>query len=253
MVREHGFNLAMVLWQALVIHIHIIAALTNFRKLALANLCLRESSPPPTICLQLLTLLLRSNVIEHITTHRALEKEVGICFAYYNYQSPEMQESSQIIPALIKQLCRKKDSVPPGFLRIKQDSLNPSTLGNQESFIAVAQEFEECFLLMDGLDECSREKRHHVLGFLSAIVKSLPRAKIFVTSRRETDLIRAFEQMRTPMIEVEAKNVEEDISTYVTYEIERLCNGYNGKKLYVKSKALEQKIIETLTAKAEGM
>ena len=192
-------------------------------------------------------------MLEYITTYRALEKEVGICFAYYSYQSPEMQESSQIISAMIKQLCRKRDNIPPGFFRMKQDSLSPSSLGNRESFTTVAQDFEELFLVMDGLDECPREKRHHVLDFISAVVNSLPRAKIFVTSRRETDLIRAFEQMSTPKIEVEAKSVAADISKYVTDEIKRLRDGYNGKKLNLKSKVLEQKIVEALTAKAEGM
>ena len=192
-------------------------------------------------------------MLEYVTTHRALEKGVGICFAYYSYQSPGMQESPEIISALIKQLCRKRDCVPPGFLGMKQDSLSPSIIGNSESFISLAQDFGEIFLLLDGLDECRREKRPRILEFISAIMDALPRAKIFITSRRETDLIRAFENMTAPTIEVEAKSVAVDISKYVIDEIGRLRDGYNGKKLYVKIKALEERIVETLTVKADGM
>lgn len=133
-------------------------------------------------------MLPRSHVLEYVTTQRALCKEVGICFAYYDYKSPDTQDLSQIIPALIKQLCRRKENTPAGFLRIKQDSLHPSTLGNHDSFVTIAKEFEEVFLIIDGLDECPRTKRHSALGFYSQLLNSLPHAKIFVSSRREQDL-----------------------------------------------------------------
>jgi ankyrin repeat domain-containing protein 50 len=192
-------------------------------------------------------------VLEYVTTQRALCEEVGICFAYYDYRSPERQDLSQIIPALVKQLLRKKDTIPAGYLRIKQDSLHPSTLGNHDSFVTVAKKFEQIYLVIDGLDECPREKRHLVLGFISQLLNSLLCAKIFVTSRREQDISEAFRKLTTPIIEVKAKSVAEDIKRYVADEIKQLLEGRNGKKLYVESKALEQKIIETLTSKAEGM
>jgi len=195
----------------------------------------------------------RSHVLEHITTQRALCREVGICFAYYDYKSPDTQDLSRIIPALVKQLCRSKDTIPAGFLRIKQDSLDPCTLGNHDSFVTIAKTFNEVFLIIDGLDECSREKRHSALGFYSQLLNSLPRAKIFVASRREQDISLAFEKLTTPVIEVKAESVAEDIERYVVDEIELLLDGHNGKRLYVESEALRQEIVETLTSKAEGM
>lgn len=195
----------------------------------------------------------RSNVLEHITTHRASRKEVGICFAYYNYQSPDMEALSLIISALIKQLCRSRDAIPTSFMRLKQDSMHASTVGNIDSFITIAKKFDEVFLLIDGLDECSQQKRHLVHGFLSAAVDTLPRLKVFVTSRREQDILRAFEKLTTPTIEVEAKSVAGDILSYVTDEIKRLSAGDNGQQLFVKSDMLRQKIVQTLTAKADGM
>jgi ankyrin repeat domain-containing protein 50 len=169
-----------------------------------------------------LIILSRANVLEYISAEHDLSKEVGICFAYYNYKSPEMQDLSLIISALIKQLCRKKNTVPSAFLRNKQDSLSPSTLGNQESFALIAQQFQELFLVVDGLDECPRAKRHPVLGFLSGVVEGSPRAKVFVTNRRETDLVRAFGKMTTPTIKFKAKSGAADISKHVTDEIKLL-------------------------------
>jgi ankyrin repeat domain-containing protein 50 len=195
----------------------------------------------------------RSNVLDHITSQLAMCKEVGICFAYYNYQSLDMQDLSHIISALIKQLCQKTENIPDGFLRLKHDSRHPSAVGNQDSFVTIAQDFKEVFLVIDGLDECPREKRPLVLGFISGVVDTLPRAKVFVTSRPEPDIMRAFARPATSRIEVRAKSVAADILKYVEDETKRLHDGYNGKKLYVQSKALEQKIVATLTEKAEGM
>jgi ankyrin repeat domain-containing protein 50 len=204
---------------------------------------------------QLLKLLSRSNVLEHITTERALHKDVGICFAYYNYQSADFGDVSLIISALIKQLCRKKDVVPPGFLKLKQDAMDPSQLGNQDSFTTIATEFGEVFLVIDALDECPKNDRHKILGFLSELANTRghTKMKIFVTSRREGDIAEEFEKLKTLIFQIEAKNVAADILRYVGSETQRLRDGYNGKKLYVNSDALKEKIVRTLTEKADGM
>lgn len=143
--------------------------------------------------------------------------------------------------------------MPLAFLIAKQNSDPPSKLGNQSSFLTIAQDFTEVFLLIDGLDECPEDKRPNVLGFLKFLVENLPYFKIFVTSRREKDLVRAFEELKAPKIEIEAKSVAADITKYVADEVKQLRQGYDGKKLYVKSITLEQKIIDTLTTKADGM
>jgi len=195
----------------------------------------------------------RSHVLEHVTTERALHKDVGIGFAYYNYQSPEMGDASRIIVALIKQLCRKKDVVPPGFLKVKRDAMDPSQLGNQESFITVASEFREVVVIIDALDECPKDARNRILGFLSGVANNLPCAKVFVTSRRERDIEEAFMKLKTPIIEIEAGSVAADISSYVRSEVKRLRDGYDGKRLYLKNDTLEMTIVRTLTEKADGM
>ena len=192
-------------------------------------------------------------MLEHVTTERALHKDVGIGFAYYNYKSTEMRDASLIIVALIKQLCRKKDVVPPGFLKVKQDAMDPSQLGNQESFITVASEFREVVVIIDALDECPKDARNRILGFLSGVANNLPCAKVFVTSRRERDIEEAFMKLKTPIIEIEAGSVAADISSYVRSEVKRLRDGYDGKRLYLKNDTLEMTIVRTLTEKADSM
>jgi ankyrin repeat domain-containing protein 50 len=165
----------------------------------------------------------------------------------------ELGDPCQIVSALIKQLCRKKDTIPSDLLRFKHNSLRPSFTSMQDLFISLATSFNEVFLIIDALDECPVDKRHYIIGFLTQVVKLLSHAKVFVTSRKELDIACAFKREKTPIIKIEAENVTADIRLYVTSEVKRLRHGYNGKRLYIESDALEEKIIRTLSEKAEGM
>ncbi|KAJ9664592.1 hypothetical protein H2201_005104 [Coniosporium apollinis] len=200
--------------------------------------------------------VLASNVLEYITdftVKRGMRRETGVSFAYYNYRSPEFGDSSLIVSAFIKQLCRKKDTVPPSLLKLKHDSLAPSTATAQGLFIELARAFDEVFVIIDALDECPRDERHQILKFICEAGKSLPCAKIFVTSRRENDIVTAFKDNNIPTIEIKAENVAEDIRLFVENQVDLLRKGVHGKKLFLNSSALADKIIATLTNKAEGM
>jgi ankyrin repeat domain-containing protein 50 len=158
----------------------------------------------------------------------------------------------QIVGSLIKQLCRKGDTIPDWLLKFKRDSLSLSDTIKQASFISLAETFEEVFLVIDALDECPKTERHEIIGFINKVVTGLPRAKVFVTSRREEDIVTAFED-GTHTIQIKTENVTADVELYVRSEVKKLRKGENGKKLYLSSDALEGKIIRELTEKAEGM
>lgn len=195
----------------------------------------------------------RSNVLEHITTKYALHKDTGVCFAYYNYRIEALGDPCQIISALVKQLCRTRDTISADLLKFKHDSLQPSFASLQDIFVSLAAQFDQIFVVIDALDECPKDKRHQIIGFLTKVLRSIRRAKVFITSRKESDIAEAFQREETPVIEILAENVSEDINVYVCSEVKRLREGYNGKRLYVQSDALEEKIIRTLTEKADGM
>jgi ankyrin repeat domain-containing protein 50 len=193
-----------------------------------------------------------SNVLEHITTEFAMRDRVGISFAYYNYRKPELGDPRLIIGALIKQLCQKKDSIPPELLNLMHDSHSKATASNPDSFISLAESFEEVFIVLDALDECPGHERHRIIGFISKIVAELQCAKVFITSRREADILEAFEG-KTSTIQIEARSVAADIALHVRDEVTKLRKGYNGKRLYLTSDKLQGRIIDTLVSKADGM
>ncbi len=192
----------------------------------------------------------RSNVIEHITAQYGTRKEIGVSFVYYDYKKPELGDPSRVIAALIKQLCRRKERIPSDLLKFKRDSLRPSFESLQGLFTSLADSFQHCFLIIDALDECPSVARHQILGFFSNV---LPHVKIFITSRKEDDISLAFEEIKAPIIKIEAGNVAEDIESFVSSEVKQLRKGYNGKKMYLSSNSPEETVIRTLTNKAEGM
>lgn len=98
-------------------------------------------------------------------------------------------------------------------------------------------------MVVDALDECPQGERPHIISFITEVMKALCCAKIFVTSGREPDIIRAFEENNTPTIQIQAENVAGDIKTFVCGEVQKLRKGFHGRKLYLTSDVLEERVI----------
>jgi hypothetical protein len=135
---------------------------------------------------------------------------------------------------------------------LRHESHSNLTASNLDLFVSLAKSFEEVFVVLDALDECPEHERHRIIGFVNKVVAELQCAKIFITSRRETDIVEAFEGKITT-VQIEAKNVAADIALYVHDEVAKLREGWNGKRLYLTSDRLQRKIIDILVSKAGGM
>lgn len=162
---------------------------------------------------------------------------------------------NRIIAAFIKQLCQKKHDLPNNLLQIKRDARSQSLVGSQEYFLSLAESFSEVFVVIDALDECPKQKRQDILGFIAEVVTTPApcRIKFFSTSRREADITEAFSRNHVPTVQILAENVAADIKTFARSKVEELQAGKHGKMLYVTKDELKEKIIQTLAQKAEGM
>ena len=147
---------------------------------------------------------------------------------------------------------------------------NDSQPGFQELkgiFLAIVQQFNCVFFVLDALDECTLDQRKDLCEFFAGTVKlstcaghdslvagSEPQkeglVKLFVASRKESDIEGAFLQQSFPKIEVEAMKVDRDIELYVTAQIQqRLDDG----SLTLNNLMLKDKILTALTKNAGGM
>jgi len=120
----------------------------------------------------------------------------------------------------------------------------------KENFFCLVKSFDQVFLVIDALDECKQDERDKIMNFIFDTTDNLPRAKVFITSRRETDIASDFARHKTPTIQIEARNVTKDIKAYVTDRVEYLVK---IKKLRLKKPSLKENIVETLVTGAEGM
>lgn len=165
----------------------------------------------------------------------------------------DLSDPSVVIGALVKQLCQIREMVPDWLVELYKDDRSPSKASNPEAYIRLAEGFNKVFVIIDALDECPGSERYHILGFMEQVLLALPCAKIFVTSRHELDIKVAFHDIGTPMIEIHADDVTPDIGTYVRDQTKDLRIGRSGRKLYLTSDIIEEKIVHTLTTKAQGM
>ena len=131
----------------------------------------------------------------------------------------------------------------------------PSFQELQDTFLAVIQQFNSVFFVLDALDECPLDQRKELCDFFARIVELSTGAshrpvKLFVASRRELDIERSFLRRSFPTIEVEAKKVDRDIELYVKAEVERLLA---DDSLTLGNIMLKDKILTALTTNASGM
>lgn len=82
------------------------------------------------------------------------------------------------------------------------------------------------------------------------LVDRLHCVQVFVTSRKEDDIINMFHQLKASKIEIEAKNNAADIEIYVRGKVETLIS---QGELKLQDRSLHDKIVQELIGKANGM
>ena len=162
----------------------------------------------------------------------------------------------------LKQLCRTMQ-----FLPLKLQELYGQSYANHSQpkldelkivFLAILQQRGRIFFVLDALDECTLDQRKDLCEFILSIVATASSSpstsqgivKLFVASRKESDIQQAFQRNSMPTIEVEAAKVNSDIEVYAKAQIElRLQSG----SLELGDMALKDKILSALATKAGGM
>jgi hypothetical protein len=193
---------------------------------------------------------LAANVLEHVTSQKALDECIEIAFVYYDYQAAGEQNRNHVVRAMLKQLCRTRQFAPEHLLEAKRKAL---PVGSVEDLKAVAGTYRELYVVLDALDECTRENRAEIIGTFREILQFLPVVKVFVTSRPEPDISEFMENAGTPTLQVNASSMAPDIKKFVMDEVRDLRLGRNGVCLYVKSDDLAEEVVRTLTDMADGM
>ncbi|TKA80599.1 hypothetical protein B0A55_02917 [Friedmanniomyces simplex] len=167
----------------------------------------------------------------------------------------DTQKPSQVSCALLKQLLRKRATIPKEFIDVKRDALPASTLGKTEYFCAVANPFRATYIIIDGLGECADDGRGPFMESLGSMLQQANALKVIIMSR-ETEDIRASRESEPSLVVLEIGASQDDIRKYVEAEVQALRShqrSINGKFLYIKSDAVTASVVNDLIAKADGM
>ncbi|KAL9040072.1 MAG: hypothetical protein Q9214_004628, partial [Letrouitia sp. 1 TL-2023] len=173
---------------------------------------------------------------------------IGIAFLYCSYQDTE-QTACNLIGCLTKQLVNRIETIPLSVRELyKQHSMRrtrPSSSEMLEVLIDVTSEFDEVFIMVDALDECSEHNDTR-----STLLRSFEQLSfevhLLVTSRP----IASIRNELHPHEELSIAAQLDDIRLYVESKIEskrRLRN-------YVRDDPrLKEAIIQAISRSARGM
>ena len=179
-----------------------------------------------------------------------METSIGIGFAYIKYDSLDLQNPSRIIAAFIKQLCSSQREIPSQLLRFYQKDTRPGLEEYKASFLLLTESFSQVFIVVDALDEFKQDQRQQIIDFLLQLSQHTLHAKIFVTSRRESDIEREFSRRQTSIIQIEARSVSKDIDFYVRNHVRDLID---NDRLKIVDSCLKDEVMRILIKRSEGM
>lgn len=195
--------------------------------------------------------ILSSLVIDTLTE---TYKPVPTIYFYCNYGESKRRETVSIIASLLKQLLasRRCDDCDPEMVTIFDDGSSLDAGSSESLFAAALSRFEQVFVVVDALDECSEEERKSMVMLLIRLLKSNTSCnmKVFLTSRPENDLSNMLEN--NPSYQIDANDTSKDITPFVAAALDEhimnraLLGGH-------VSLALRKELIEKISVQADGM
>jgi hypothetical protein len=189
-------------------------------------------------------------VINHIQQNYVGE-HVGLCFAYFSFTDTTFQDLTLLIALFMKQIFHQGREIPTVLTKAKQEAKTSADVLDTTMFTHSTKPYHQMFIVIDGLDECSEEKRLPILDFIvEASSDQSSNIKIFLSSRKEPDISSRLKNLNAPAIELETGKVTPDIQNFVRHEAMKLRS---ESKLLVRDEALFAEIVQRLVEMSDGM
>ncbi|KAL8792738.1 MAG: hypothetical protein Q9195_004625 [Heterodermia aff. obscurata] len=176
---------------------------------------------------------------------------------------PERGQPAEILGAILRQLCSSKPDMPikgpvakeyktrrqkadDDCSRVRKLSVEDCT-----RLITELTKDNPATIIIDALDECDEDTRHELLEALEMLVgESTELVRVLVSSRDDVDITLRLDSCKNVSISADCN--ARDIERFVVSEVDRLIS----KKLLLDghiNKRLRDKLINTLTSRAQGM
>ena len=202
--------------------------------------------------------MLCSTVVEAVNDALQSFHDRRAAYFYFDFQEAEKQEFETFVRSLLRQLIAVEETLPQHIITMyttfRDKGHSPSTRDLKSSLShALANANKETYIILDALDEFPQQantsKRKELLELLTSLVNHhSSRLHVLATSRDETDIREAFEEVAHHSICLGAAKVDPDIRTYV-----RSCLEDSGHRFKNFPVSVKIEIEEGLTQRARGM
>jgi hypothetical protein len=167
--------------------------------------------------------ILTSIIIDKLTTIFENDETVGIAYVYCNFRRKHEQRAEDILASLLKQIARRRSSLPEAVLSLyrkhNEKRTQPSLEELSQTLQSVAALYSKSFVLVDALDECNASD-----GSQSKLLReifnlqNMCTVNIFATSRFIPDVIESFRDISP----VEIRASPDDVRSYIVGHISSL-------------------------------
>ena len=189
-------------------------------------------------------------MIEDVRLQCESAGNTALAVFYFSFSDNRQQSFESLLRSLVAQLGWKD----PGrsMLQREYDTPNRSLPGPaalEEILVASILQYDEVFLALDALDECSESESAHrnMLDGLERLSERASNLKIVATSRKLRDINDCMDSLGADVVPINTRKVDADIGRYVGNELSR------DRKLSRLDGDIKALIMETFAGKADGM
>ena len=180
-------------------------------------------------------------------------------YYYFDFRDKAKQDVRGLLSSLLGQLSAKSDScykiLSELYSRHNAGSCQPVDDALKQCLIDMLKVEGQLstYIIVDGLDECSntgvKSPRKMALDLLEELVDlRLPNLHLCTTSRREADIVTAFEPLASHTVSLHDQSGQKnDISDYIKFAV------YSDRKMRKWRVEDKELVIDTLVRKADGM
>ena len=177
-------------------------------------------------------------------------RKFTIVYFYFDFNDAHKQKFESVVRSLIAQLYTKSDQAAKTldalYSRNDNGRQQPITDALITAFHRILEGFQQLYIVLDALDECT--EREELLEFLETVAGwKINRLHILTTSRREGDITETLETLVTNQVCIQSELVSADIRTYVRKRLQ------NDRKLKAWPRAVQSEIETVLVDGAHGM
>ncbi len=201
---------------------------------------------------------LASRVVDQLLDELAqTQNDEALAYFYCDRNQRDRQDPACILRSYVRQLCatRGGDAIEPCLAELYRQKERSGFASSQltdaeceQLLDKLVNLYPQTTLVLDDLDEADKEKRADITEVIDKLVNSATKpVKVFISSRRDSDIRRQFED--GPNVSIEATDNLRDITTFVSAEIAL----YEKRQRFKLSSALRANIVDTLQKKSQGM